>query len=208
MQWCSNDVAGPIVRITPWEIHIHDPDFYGIIYSTSQAFDKPDSVAHWSGIRNATFTTPGHDLHRLRRTAIAPCFSKRNVQEKAPFIQSQVDKICARVGNEYAGTNDALILDDVFTCYAADVVFYYFFRQSYRFLDKPNFECPFAQSMKGFKSMAHSSAQFPWIPWLANQLPEFLVLFLQPPLAAIIQMQNVSILFCNICFMCSIRSRR
>ena len=40
--------------------------------------------------------------------------------------------------------------------------------------------------------MARPSIQVPWLPWLATtQLPESLVLFLQPSMAAIIQMQNV-----------------
>ncbi|KAL8735465.1 MAG: hypothetical protein Q9181_002808 [Wetmoreana brouardii] len=183
-------MTGPIVRITPWEIHIRDPEYYENIYSTSQAFDKPHSVAHWSGIQNAIFTTPGHELHRLRRTAIAPSFSRSKVQKKAAFIQSQADKICSRIRDEYVGNNKVLRLNDVFTCYTADVIFQYLSFQPFGFLDSPNFECAFARSMKGFKSMAHLSAQFPWIPRLASRIPEALLLILQPSLGAIIQMQN------------------
>ena len=186
-------VVGPIIRISPWEIHIRDPGFYDTIYSTSHPLDKPKSVAHWSGIYNATFTTTGHALHRLRRSAIAPSFSKRKVLDRAPFIQSQVEKICSRLTQDYVGRDKTVIMNDLFTCYAADVILESMFAMSYGFLDSPKFECPFGKSMKGLKSMAHLSAQFPWIPWLANRLPEKLLLRLQPSLAAIIGMQDVRI---------------
>ena len=186
-------VVGPIIRISPWEIHIRDPDYYDAIYSTSRSFDKPQSVAHWSGIYNATFTTTGHALHRMRRSAIAPSFSKRKVQNRGPFIQSQLDKICSRLTQEYVGRNRILVMNDVFTCYAADVILESMFDRSYGFLDSPIFECAFGKSMKALKSMAHISAQFPWLHKLANRLPERLLLKLQPSLAAIIQMQDVRI---------------
>ena len=40
--------------------------------------------------------TVDHDLHRVRRGALNPFFSKRSVLEILPFVQNIIDKLCGR----------------------------------------------------------------------------------------------------------------
>lgn len=185
-------ITGPIVRISPHEIHIRDPDFYENIYSTSvQGIDKPNYTKHQFGAPGATFSTIEHELHRQRKTALNPFFSKRRILEQAPSVQCQVNKICHRLTREYAGTGKILVLGDLFSCFTADVVTSYAFDRSYNFLDAPDFISPFTKSIEGFKKFAHYAIQFPLIPQLLASLPDSLLMVLQPGMLAAYQFKRV-----------------
>jgi hypothetical protein len=69
---------GPIVRINPWEVHINDPEYFETIYSTA-AFNRVPQHVSWSNIPNCLVFTVSHNLHRIRRSAMNPFFSKRQV---------------------------------------------------------------------------------------------------------------------------------
>lgn len=186
------NIAGPIVRISPHEIHIRDPDYYETIYSTSvQGIDKPRYTKHQFGAPGATFSTVEHELHRQRKTALNPFFSKRRILEQASSVQRQVDKICHRLTTEYAGTEKVLVLGDLFSCFTADVVTSYAFDRSYNFPDAPDFISPFTKSIEGFKKFAHYAIQFPLIPQLLANLPDSLLMVLQPGMLAAYQFKRV-----------------
>ncbi|KAK5994061.1 Cytochrome P450 monooxygenase sdnE [Cladobotryum mycophilum] len=89
---------GPIVRISPHELHCNDRHFIDEIYTSgSRRRDKPLHQVRGSGVaEHATFSTVHHEMHRLRRGAMSKFFSKAQVtrleptvhlgrREKAPF---------------------------------------------------------------------------------------------------------------------------
>lgn len=77
---------GPIVRITPTELHIEDPDYYEQLYSRSGRRDRYDYFLGRSGYASDAFSTSDHYLHRLRRAALNPMFSKKQIAEFQPVI--------------------------------------------------------------------------------------------------------------------------
>jgi cytochrome P450 len=92
---------GPIVRINPCELHIQDSEFYGTLYSAGGVSRKRD---RWSwdtlsaaGVQVSTLSTIEHDLHRMRRSAIAPFFSSANVRKLEPVIQAKVGILFRRL---------------------------------------------------------------------------------------------------------------
>ncbi|TVY43691.1 Cyrochrome P450 monooxygenase [Lachnellula occidentalis] len=90
---------GPIIRISLWEIHVADPDFYEVVYASSASGhrrDKYDWFTKGFGLDNAVFATPGHDLHRLRRSALAPYFSMTSVRRLQPLLEERVNKLLER----------------------------------------------------------------------------------------------------------------
>ena len=48
-------------------------------------------------VDSMTFSTISHDLHHIRRKAIAPFFAKQNVDRFSPVIQRNVDRLCQRL---------------------------------------------------------------------------------------------------------------
>ena len=99
--------AGPVLCINPNEIHIDDPEFFETLYAQSPGYDKPRSIQY-------RFGTPEHDVHRIRRTAISPFFSKKGITQHTPSIQDRVDRLCSRLAKEFAGTNKVVVLNNLF----------------------------------------------------------------------------------------------
>ena len=111
------NIAGPIVRINPHEVHIHDPEFFDIIYTQSPGYDKPSAIQYRFGAPYAAFSTPEHEIHRKRRAAMSTFFSKKSILQQSPPIQAKVDKLCGRLANDYAGKDKVVVLNHLFTCY-------------------------------------------------------------------------------------------
>ena len=64
--------AGPIVRVTPDEIHIKDSDFWEELYVKSPGADKHEWAAGRFGNDGSIITTPSYAFHRRRRAALNP----------------------------------------------------------------------------------------------------------------------------------------
>lgn len=83
------------MRINPYELHFTDFDFYDTVYASYP--HKRDKWA-WNSkspdSSHATGFTTDHDLHKKRREAISPFFSKRNVLVHEPKIRERVDRVC------------------------------------------------------------------------------------------------------------------
>jgi hypothetical protein len=64
-------------------------------------------------IPGAIGATVSHDLHRKRRDAISPFFTKRNVLYLEPVITQKVEKLCNLI-NKYAVGKAPINLSDIF----------------------------------------------------------------------------------------------
>jgi hypothetical protein len=90
---------GPIVRISPYEVHVSDPDFFDILYGAS----KTNRKDRWSwyttglGIPLSTLGTIEGDLHRRRRAAMSSFFSKQTVRKLEPLIQERASTLASRL---------------------------------------------------------------------------------------------------------------
>ena len=104
-----------MVRINPYELHFSDPDFFNEIYSQTEKRD----AWHWRkkgfGIDHSTLTTLQHDLHRKRRGALNPLFSKQRIAKLQPMILERVDALIRRI-KEFGATGDVI---DFKTAYGA-----------------------------------------------------------------------------------------
>ncbi|KAI9720558.1 MAG: hypothetical protein M1828_005642 [Chrysothrix sp. TS-e1954] len=171
---------GPIVRINPWEVHINDPEFYETVYTSTERYDKMAAYQHRLSAPHASFSTPEHDLHRARRSAMAPFFSKRKVINYTPFIKKLVDRICYRITNEYKNTGKMLNLSNVWACYTADTITNYAFDRQYNFIDKPDFEGRFTRDVRGIADYSQWMTFFPFLVTLGKVLPPSFVAWLIP----------------------------
>jgi cytochrome P450 len=88
---------GPIIRINPEEVHIQDAHFYDEIYAgATRKRDKFNFFTRHAGLPEAAFTTNDHDLHRLRRSALNPFFSKVKVRSLQPRIEERLNRLMER----------------------------------------------------------------------------------------------------------------
>jgi cytochrome P450 len=92
------------------------------------------------GTTNAAVGTTDHDLHRMRRSALNPFFSKQAVMKLEPVIQGNIDRLRDRLADT-AGTGIPVNISDAFTCLSADIIGAYAFGEGYGLLDCEDF-CP------------------------------------------------------------------
>ena len=87
-------MQGPIVRITPREVHVNDLDFLLTIYPLSplEKRDKDPVQLRGLDVGLSTASTVCHNLHHRRREAIAPFFAEKNVLGLESMIRQKVEQ--------------------------------------------------------------------------------------------------------------------
>ncbi|KAI0173705.1 cytochrome P450 [Hypoxylon sp. FL1284] len=94
---------GPIIRISPYELHIIDSAFFNTLYRMDGRWDKYEWTYDAFGAKGSTVFGSSHDAHKAHRRAIASFFSKPNVAARQDIIHRNVSKLCQRV-SKLAGT--------------------------------------------------------------------------------------------------------
>ncbi|KAI0406754.1 trichodiene oxygenase [Xylaria palmicola] len=90
---------GPIIRISPHELHVIDSTFYDALYRMDGRWDKYSWTYDAFGARGSTAMTP----IRSAGGAIASLFSKPRVAARQDVLRRNVDKLCQRI-SKLAGT--------------------------------------------------------------------------------------------------------
>jgi cytochrome P450 len=125
------------VRISPWELHVDDPDG-NEPYKVSSRVNKDHWYYAFVGSSEAAFGTADHDQHRVRRKAQQAYFSQDAVARFDTEQEKITSKLCSRL-EEFKGTGQPVNLSDAFGCVATDAVTGYCFHKSYNVLDSPDF---------------------------------------------------------------------
>jgi len=180
------------VRVNPWEVHINDPEFYETIYSTTSPFDKLLQHTKWTNSSGSSQSTVLHSIHRSRRAAIGPLFSKRQISLYASEVQARADKLCNKINSEYKLNKNEFRIDDAYGCFATDVVTEYAFAREYKYLDSPNFAAPFVRTMTKLSNMYHTIWHFPLLLPAFSLLPHWYVKKVNPMMADVFDFREVS----------------
>ena len=188
---CSYFLRGPIVRINPYELHINDPDYYDEVYpGNRRRTTKWSRSTRMFGKTISGLGTESHELHRIRRGALANFFSKASVQRLEPVIQSVVDRLVGRL-QQVMATGVPVNLLDVFSSFTADVISQYSFGKPYGYLDDPDFAPHWHRTMMDVSQNSHVLKQFGWLEPLMRSMPIWLVKIVTPQMMSLIYMQEV-----------------
>ncbi|KAL4756646.1 cytochrome P450 [Aspergillus foveolatus] len=133
------DRAGPIVRISPTELHVNDPEYYEVIYSRDSPRNKYPYYQRTFNAPYALITAEDHYRHRLLRSQLNPFFSIQRIRQLEPTLKALVDKLCRRL-EELKGTGQPIDIEYPLTCYTTDVITDYTMGEGgYHYLDEPDF---------------------------------------------------------------------
>ena len=182
--------AGPIVRVVPDELHIQDSEFYDILYTKAGRVDKYDWMAGRFGCDTSVFTTGPDDLHRIRRGALNPLFSRQRILDLQDVIREKLGVLIDRV-HEFQQEGRILPISKAFMALTGEVVMEYCFSISYGHLQLLEFEKTLHESFMAASISGHLSLQFPWVPKVLFALPEFILVKIEPLYALVFQMQAV-----------------
>ncbi|KAF2728852.1 cytochrome P450 [Polyplosphaeria fusca] len=185
---------GPIVRVSPRELHISDPEFFDTIYASSTAPRRTNKDPHFVrfiGLDQCVFSTIQHELHRQRRSALNPYFSMANVRRLVPVIQERLGVMMERM-SEFKKTGEVLNVSCMFSALGNDVVnIYSFARCDYR-LESLHFDPTSRDAALAGLHSIHVMKHVPWVHGVLKALPTSLVQRLQPALASFHAQQQTS----------------
>ncbi|KAI1754811.1 cytochrome protein [Xylaria castorea] len=181
---------GPIVRITPYEVHIQDASFYDILYATNRAATKRKDLEHRFNNPKSVFATSDHALHRHRRGALNPFFSKRAISERTQNIQKKMNIICQRLKTEFQNTDRILVVNEMWGCWTTDIITEYCFERGYEFIHEPNFKAPFVKSFIDQLDGVHWITQFPWLATMMYLMPDAVVGWIDPRTKSVAKFNN------------------
>jgi len=182
-----HDKYGPIVRITPDELHIDDPEYWHEVYcnnSSTRPIDKQEKLRYRFGVPDAIFSTPGGELHRSRRQAMAGFFSRQRLRESQDRVNQLVERVSHRISTEYAGRDRVLDLGDMFSCLAVDIVTELCFRRCTNCTEAPDFKAPLVGVTANTLWISHWNVHFrflqAWIDWLPVNVVATLLPLVKP----------------------------
>jgi len=175
----SSQPLGPIVRISPAELHINDPDYYDSLYNREGKWEKNPFYVNSFGNTVSGFATVDHDLHRMRRAAINPFFSKQKVMQLQPVIQRLADKLCAKF-EKCRGTDEVIPFECAFDAFTMDVITEYSLDTSFGYLDHPGWSSDFRELERAFGEMGYMQKMFPPLISIMQSLPDRLVIWMDP----------------------------
>lgn len=175
---------GPIIRISPEELHVSDPTFYDTVYPGSSANRRIERTPRQAGIfgqAGSGFGTPGHELHRARRASLAPAFGRRAVVELQPLIVEKVRYLMKRF-QDFKGAGRPIELFAAFSALTGDIISQYSFGSdaAMDLLSEDNFAPDWHRLIADYAAMGAMGKMFWWFWPVMNSFPPRVMETMQP----------------------------
>ena len=181
-----NSLTGPIVRISPNEVHIWDKDFYDTLYGHGFKLDKdPWAKDHPSG-----FGTGAHELHRVRRSALNPFFSTQKIIDTQDIIIKKIDKLCDLL-KRHSESGSPVNLSHAYRALSLDIITEYVMTRSLDYLDREDLGAPRYRMIRDGSASQIVMNHFGWILPLVKTLPYKWAIWLFPDSEAALALQKV-----------------
>ena len=181
---------GPIIRISPNELHIDEPDYYETLYSQHEPRDKSEYYLSQFQLPGSSFGTAGHRHHRIRRGALNPFLSKQAVTRVQPMLTYMIDKLCNRI-EEFRMSGKPMPIRLVYSCLATDIVTLIVLNHNRHLLDSPDFSPAWVETVKAIAAAGHTMKQFPWLFSVIRTLPSSVVGAMSVGMLLLLESQKV-----------------
>ncbi|RAL66792.1 hypothetical protein DID88_007575 [Monilinia fructigena] len=172
---------GPIVRVTPWEIHIKDVTFLDEIYApASRNREKYSFQTRTLKVPLSIGGTIPNDLHRRRREALNPFFNKKSVSNFESVLKEKVDKLVEVIA-AHETTQTPVNLLDVYFAFANDVVSFYSFGHDNNLLGNEEKASTQRNNISRLLMGVKVNQHFPWLFDLLDLIPFPIAKNIMPP---------------------------
>lgn len=139
---------GPIVRITPYEVHIDDPAYFNELFNVTKKLDKDPWYYSWLGRNGSVFATTDSDLHKIRSPVIKRAFSTASIARVESVLLSHFNTMCRRL-QERKESKTPLPLAEVFRSLAVDVITDMSLPESHHLLEVPDYGASHSDFIRG-----------------------------------------------------------
>ncbi|KAI9699827.1 MAG: hypothetical protein M1836_002862 [Candelina mexicana] len=164
----AHALAGPIVRVTPEELHISEPSFYRKLF-VSAAVRKTENYPRFSegtGFEDMTAISTHHEAHRRARAPLEPFFSTAGITRTEARVVARVKKLCQRV-NTLKGSGNVINFSYALSSLTTDVISSVIFEESSDYLGAADFNVAWFDTLKR-GTLTHPL--FAHLPLLAKSL--------------------------------------
>jgi cytochrome P450 len=181
LEYCRPNLAlGPIVRVTPHEVHIKDPNYYDEIYASSKRRRQKDaSVVARFDLDGSAFSTVSPEDHRQRRAHLEKYFSKQSVTNMEYLIHENIDKLDQHFKRAYE-SHKAISLDAGFAGLASDVIHKYAYGFNSGNLDHEDFNEKVRDGLNGLFKFTHVLLYLPILVAIMRSTPLWLLEKIDP----------------------------
>jgi cytochrome P450 len=169
---------GPIIRTNPHDIHIQDPDFFDELYGLK--LDKWQWWANGFAVPTAGGMTIEHELHRKRRGALNPFFSKASILANIPIIQEKLAVMVDRL-DKISGSREVLDLEAVYLALTTDVLTQCSYGWTYDYIHHPEWAYTWKVINTGGRASAAIVRSFPLVGAIVRSTPLSVAVKLVPP---------------------------
>lgn len=179
---------GPVIRVTPNEVHVNDLQYLDDIYAgPTQVRQKP--VTGNLEIAGSLAGTADFYLHKKRRKAMGAFFSKSAIARIEDRIRAKIDKLC-QIISVHAEDHSVMNLSDLFYGLAWDVVFEYCFGIEADLLAN---EINCAQVRHSLQTLLQGVNINKHLPWVAKlgKLPIVGKYFVPPGIFEMVRINNL-----------------
>ncbi|CAG7931468.1 unnamed protein product [Penicillium olsonii] len=188
-----HEVYGPIIRVTPNEVHIKDSDYYDEIYASNKRRREKvyDRVAKFD-LEGSGFSSISPEDHRMRRAQIEKYFSRQSVTNIEHVIYESIDKLDEHFQRAFK-TNQVVGVDAGFAGLTSDIIHNYAYGFNSGNLDHENFNENVRDGVNGLLKLAHLLFHVPILQTIMKMLPLW-VLEKCNPYAYALQSQKADLL--------------
>ena len=174
---------GPIVRISPYELHINDPSFHKTLYSHTGRWDKYEFAFKPLQRARSGFATVDHYEHKNRRAALSPFFSKQKITGLEPVLRQQIEFFADRIERNVA-SGEVLEIGLAFAALTMDFITEYAMEKSMGNLLREDYNKSIINFMTGLGPVWVAGKHLPLLPWIFHRLPGWVISKTSDKLAA------------------------
>ncbi|KAJ4385468.1 hypothetical protein N0V93_009896 [Gnomoniopsis smithogilvyi] len=161
---------GPIVRISPHELHISDATYYERLYRQEGLWNKYAWANKAFGVPNSTITCVDHTIHKRRREPLERFMSRANVIKNIDIVQRLTERLSGRI-EEYAGKTKPINLGNAISAFVRDVATEFLLDKTYDNLGSEDFNEGMTAVFQGGGHVWRWTKHMPWFGPLMKSMP-------------------------------------
>lgn len=182
-----------MIRISPNEVLLADPDNYDRIYSMNSRYTKDPGFYSFIGSDSAIFCIISNEAHRKERAIFNPFFSRRAVLEQEQVARSKVAKFCARLERD-SDRGEGTDISRGFRAISLDVITEYALGADscYNSLDAGDFGTWYNKLIRSVAPMVYLFKIFPPLQAPMQGMPYWLAKRISPVVGSFLEAAMVS----------------
>lgn len=139
--------------------------------------------------------TADHKLHRIRKDALSPFFSKRSVKDYKPIIKAKIEHLCWRI-EEYRKVQRPVNLTVAYLALCMDIITDYAFGKEYGLLDEDDLNEKWRDTILSIVKSVAIIVHLSWLPGLMRALPTAIARSITPDVSQLLDYEHVCLHLC------------